>query len=216
MLSNVLSFPHQITRLVFDAGQPYEKIRSRYEATVPSAYPQRLGESAGRHARWHETTADADAPSPSGFVLYWRLHMTPTMTTAGDMRPCTAYLMGLHAIPEDIYRRDPAVLLYTPLRTLIYIDGDDRTRFAVDQPSAVFAGFADLVIAEHGLELDRQLARLLDTLGVEPSLLPAVGALAVQRTGRHTAALVKDDKPATRPVSILASRNADMPASVTP
>jgi hypothetical protein len=132
---NVLSFPHQITRLVFDAGQPYEKFRSRYEAAVPSAYPQRPGESAGRYARWHETTADADAPSPSGFVLYWRLHMTPTMTTAGDMRPCTAYLMGLHAIPEDIYRQDPAVLLYTPLRTLIYIDGDDRTRFAVDSPA---------------------------------------------------------------------------------
>jgi hypothetical protein len=86
--------------------------------------------------------------------------------------------MGLHAIPESVYRQDPAVLLYMPLRVLIYIDRDDRTRFAVDQPSTVFASFADPVIAEHGLELDRQLARLLDALGVEPNLLPAVGDLA--------------------------------------
>jgi hypothetical protein len=32
---NVLSVPHQVTRLVFDTGQPYEKFRSRYEAAVP-------------------------------------------------------------------------------------------------------------------------------------------------------------------------------------
>ena len=174
---NALSFPYQVTRLVFYARQPYEKFRSRYEAAVPSAYPPRLGESAGRHARWHDT-ADANAPRSPGFVLYWRLDMTPAMTTAGDLRPCTAYLMGLHAIPETVYRQDPAVLLYMPLRVLIYIDRDDRTRFAVDQPSTVFASFADPVIAEHGLGLDRQLARLLDVLGVEPNLLPAVGDLA--------------------------------------
>jgi hypothetical protein len=35
---DVLSFPHQATRLVFDAGQPYEKFRSRYEAAVPAEY----------------------------------------------------------------------------------------------------------------------------------------------------------------------------------
>jgi hypothetical protein len=29
---NLLSVPYQVTRLVFDAGQPYEKFRSRYEA----------------------------------------------------------------------------------------------------------------------------------------------------------------------------------------
>jgi hypothetical protein len=180
-----LSFPHQATRLVFDVGLPYEKFRSRYEAAVPAAYPQRLGESAGRHARWHDTAANANAPRPPGFVLYWRLDMTPTMTTAGDLRPCTAYLMGLCAIPEGIYRQDPAVLLYTPLRTLIYIDGDDRTRFAVDQPSTVFASFADPVIAEYGLGLDRQLTRLLDALGVGPNL-PAIGDLAGRRTDGHT------------------------------
>ena len=39
---NVRSVPHQVTRLVFDVGQPYEKFRSRYEAAVPPADPQRL------------------------------------------------------------------------------------------------------------------------------------------------------------------------------
>ena len=184
---NVLSFPHQVTRLVFDAGQPYEKFRSRYEAAVPSADPQRLGEFAGRHARWRDAVAD-NAPSASGFVLYWRADMIPMMTTGGELRPCTAYLMGQAAIPEKVYRQDPAVMLYTPLRTLIYIAGDDRTRLAVDQPSTVLASFADPAIAEHGVELDRQLARLLDTLGVVPNLMPAAGGSSSQGIQRDSSA----------------------------
>ena len=51
-----------------------------------------------------------------------------------------------------------------------------RTGLAVDQPSTVLASFADPAIAEHGAELDRQLARLLDTLGVEANVMPAAEA----------------------------------------
>ena len=51
--------------------------------------------------------------------------------------------MGHHAIPEQAYLPDPAVMLYAPLRTLIYIDSADRTRLAVNQPSTVYASFAN-------------------------------------------------------------------------
>jgi hypothetical protein len=47
---NVRSVPHQVTRLVFDVGQPYEKFRSRYEAAVPPADPQRRGEQGPHRA----------------------------------------------------------------------------------------------------------------------------------------------------------------------
>lgn len=49
-MTNVLSFPHQVTRLVFDAGQPYEKFRGRYEAAVPPANPPRPDGFSWRHA----------------------------------------------------------------------------------------------------------------------------------------------------------------------
>jgi hypothetical protein len=105
--------------------------------------------------------------------------MTPELTGPGDLRPCTAYLMGHHAIPEKAYLRDPAVMLYAPLRTLIYIDPADRTLLAVDQPSTVYASFADPVITELGRDLDRQLAGLLGSLGVE------AGPWMDQRGGRR-------------------------------
>ena len=174
-MMNVPSVQHQVTRLVFDTGQPYEKFRSRYEAAVPPVQPRRLGDFAGRHARWPDLAAHMSEPSPHGFVLYWRAVVTPLMTTAAERRPCTAYLMGCPAIAEKIYRHDPAVMLYAPLRALIYIDSGDRTRFAVDQPSTVLAGFADPAIAELGADLDRQLAELLKALGV--------GATEVLRSG---------------------------------
>ena len=78
-----------------------------------------------------------------------------------------------------MYRTEPAVALYAPLRTLIYIDSADRTRFAVDQPSTVFAGFADPAMAGAGLSLDRQLAGLLDAVGVPPGPVLGAGTLCL-------------------------------------
>ena len=173
-----LSLEYRVTRLVFDTGQPYEKFRGRYEAAVPPADP-RPGDRPGRHVRWQDGAADADGPARHGFVLYSRADMTPELTGPGDLRPCTAYLMGHHALPEQAYLRDPAVMLYAPLRALIYIDLTDRTRLAVDQPSTVYASFADPVITELGRDLDRQLAGLLGSLGVE------VGPWMNQRGGRR-------------------------------
>jgi hypothetical protein len=161
-----LSVRYRVTRLVFDAGQPYEKFRGRYEAAVPLADP-RPGDCPGRHVRWQDAGADTDGSGPYGFVLYWRADMTPELGGSGERRPCTAYLMGHHATPDKAYLHDPAVMLYAPLPTLIYIDSADRTRFAVDRPSTVYASFADPVITELGIDMDRQLAGLLDSLGIE-------------------------------------------------
>jgi hypothetical protein len=43
--------PHQVTRLVFDTGQPYEQFRARYEAAVLALDEKRLAEIAARGAR---------------------------------------------------------------------------------------------------------------------------------------------------------------------
>ncbi len=179
-LMSHLSFGYQVTRLVFDAGQPYEKFRGRYEAVVPPADPW-PGDRAGRHVRWQDVAADVNGSGPHGFVLYWRADLTPRLTESAELRPCTAYLMGHHAIPEKAYLHDPAVMLYAPLRTLIYIDSADRTRLAVDQPSTVYASFADPVTTELGRNLDRQLAELLDSLGVEAgSRMLRIGRVSVR------------------------------------
>lgn len=163
---DIRSYPHQVTRLAFDTGQPYEKFRSRYEAAVPQLDPRRLAAFNGRHARWQEVAAEAGPSGPHGFLIYWRADMTPVLTTADDARPCTAYLMGDHTTAEAVYRHDPSAMLYVPLQTVIYIDAGDRTRLVVDQPSTVFASFSNPRITQARIELDRKLADLLEALGV--------------------------------------------------
>lgn len=166
-MSTASSFPHRVTRLVFDTGQPYDRFRGRYEAEVPPDGEQRLGRTGGRHARWPLPGADAPEFGTHGFVLQWRADISPLMTAAGERRPRTAYLMGSNVVGESVYRHNPAAGLYAPLRTLIYVGSDDRTYFATEQPSTLFAGFSDPDLADLGTRLDRQLADLLEALGIE-------------------------------------------------
>jgi hypothetical protein len=97
------------------------------------------------------------------------------MRLAGDSPRCSSYLMGNHTIAERMYRHDPAIMLYAPLRTLIHEDADGTTWFSVDQPSTRFAGFGDPAITAVGLELDHRLAALLEHLGAHgTTALPAL------------------------------------------
>ena len=160
------SFPHRVTRLVFDTGQPYVAFRARYEAAVPALDEKRLAEFAARGAAWPEVVADADASAPHGFLIFWRLDTTPVMSLAGNTTRCTAYLMGNHTIAEQMYRHDPAVMLYVPLRTVIYASPDDRAFFAADQPSTEVASLGLAPVTQVGIDLDRKLAALLGALDV--------------------------------------------------
>jgi hypothetical protein len=68
-----------------------------------------------------------------------------------------------------MYRHDPAVMLYVPLRTVIYAGPDDRAFFAADQPSTQVASFGLTPVTQVGIDLDRKLAALLDALDVPAS-----------------------------------------------
>jgi hypothetical protein len=162
-----------VTRLSFDTGQPYEDFRRRYEDAVPAISPQQIAAYAGRDAQWDDVVADADGLAPHGFLLYWRSDFVPLMSLAGDTARCTAYLMGNHTIAERMYRHDPAVMLYAPLRTLIRADDRGTAWFMLDQPSSLFASFGIPEIGRVGAELDSKVLALLKDLDV--STTPSAG-----------------------------------------
>ena len=74
--------------------------------------------------------------------------------------------MGNHTIAEKMYRHDPAVMLYVPLRTVIYAGPDDRAFFAADQPSTQVASLGLAPVTQVGLDLDHKLAALLRSLNI--------------------------------------------------
>jgi uncharacterized protein (DUF302 family) len=120
-----------------------------------------------RHASWADVVDLVAAAAPHGFLLYWRSDVQSVMRLAGDENDCVAYLMGNHTIAEQMFRHDPRVMLYAPLRTVIWADGDGRAWFSADQPSSHFDSFGISEVSAVGVELDRKLADLLEALDVE-------------------------------------------------
>ncbi|GLW09920.1 hypothetical protein Misp01_50490 [Microtetraspora sp. NBRC 13810] len=160
---------HEVHQLNVDVGAPYEDFRRRYEEAVP---PADLS-FADRPVGWDAVLRAADENAPHGFMIYWRMDAARLMRLAGDPGRCTQYLMGNHTIAERMFRHNPAVMLYAPLRALIYEDASGTAWFAIDQPSTKFATFGDPAITPVGVELDHKLAGLLAHLDapVPPALL---------------------------------------------
>jgi hypothetical protein len=150
---------HTVARLDIPVDEEFETFRSRYETAVPMFDPQVVGADAS----WEEV-ARIGASAPHGFLLYGRVDISPFCALAGYPWRCTTYLMGNHVVAERMYRHDPGVMLYAPLRTVINEDRSGGVHFAIDQPSGRFASFDNPDIAATGRLLDQKLADLLTVL----------------------------------------------------
>ena len=157
---------HEVLRLEVHVEAPFEEFRARYEQAVPWFDARRFEELRREEASWDTVLQVTAENAPHGFITYWSSDVSPMMRLAGDRWQCVEYLMGNHTIAQKMFRYDPAVMLYAPLRTAIYEDRSGRVCFAVDQPSTRFASFGNPEIAEVGEELDRKLGALLEFLGV--------------------------------------------------
>jgi hypothetical protein len=138
-----------------------------YEQAVPFNPVEEVASLVERGATWTEMLDLIAGSAPHGFLLYWRNDVHPVMQLAGDQNDCVAYLMGNHTSAEQMFRYDPRTMLYAPLRTVIWEDGDGRAWFTVDQPSTQFASLGIAGVSTVGVELDRKLAALLEVLGAE-------------------------------------------------
>lgn len=159
-----IAVPHQVVRWSIDTGASFEDFRSRYEASVPILDVPRMDQLRAEHADWDAVLTAAAENAPHGFMRFWSTDVSATMRLAGDAGDCASYLMGNHTIAEQMYRHDPAVMLYAPLRTAIHRDAEGAVRFSIDQPT-----FQDPAIAAVGQELDRKVIHLLQVLDVPVS-----------------------------------------------
>ncbi|WP_204358237.1 DUF302 domain-containing protein [Streptosporangium sp. 'caverna'] len=162
--SRISTVPHEVNRLTVRVDAPFQEFRERYERAVPPFDAARFEQLIKENADWDTVLRATTQNAPHDFIIYWKFDATPIMRLAGDRWLCVEYLMGNHTIAQRMYHHDPAIMLYAPLRTMIYEDSAGATRFAVDQPSTRFSSFGDPDITEVGLELDRELAALLEHL----------------------------------------------------
>ncbi|BCZ20731.1 DUF302 domain-containing protein [Mycobacterium senriense] len=165
---------HQVDRLTIRIDDTFDGFRHRYEQAVPEFQSQRFDSLVKGGVDWQTVLEATAANAPHDFILYWSHDFSSLMGLAGDRGRCVEYLMGNHTIAQKMYRYNPAILLYAPLRTAIVEDADGVTWFTVDQPSTRFGSFDIPQIAEVGIELDHKLAALLEHLGAPvPAALTA-------------------------------------------
>ena len=161
---SIETISHQVDRLTIQIDDSFDGFRTRYERAVPVFQSERFDSLIERGVDW-QTILEATADNARhDFILYWAHDFTSLMRLAGDRGRCVEYLMGNHTIAQKMYRYNPAILLYAPLRTAIVEDADHATWFTVDQPSTRFSSFDTPQISAVGIELDRKLAELLAVL----------------------------------------------------
>ncbi|HUH71557.1 MAG TPA: DUF302 domain-containing protein [Mycobacterium sp.] len=149
--------PHLVNRFVIDANDSFDHVRQRFESLVTAIDFAELTEviAAGDLSRVQRYTAEH---APHSFVNFWTLDPMPMMQLAGHRTRAITYMMGNNVIVETMFRHDPGVMLYAPLRAAIYEDNTGRVHLSIDQPSTKFASFGDPRIAEVGAILDAKLA----------------------------------------------------------
>ena len=163
MTSNTIAIDHSCRRLVVALPAPYDEAREQYETLVPEVDATRFYQMAS----WQATLELAEINAPHGFMRYARMDVTALMASSPSFWKATQYLMGNHTIAERMFRHDPSVMLHAPLRTLLYADANGDTKFAVDQPSVLFASYHTPDIDTVGDELDALLVGLIELLGGE-------------------------------------------------
>jgi hypothetical protein len=154
------TIPHLVNRFVIDTDDAFDDVRQRFEYLVPTIDFAELTEviQAGDLSRVQQYTAEH---APHSFINFWTFDPTPMMTLIGHRTRAITYMVGNNVIVETMFRHDPGVMLYAPLRTAIYEDNAGRVHVSIDQPSSKFASFGDPRIAEVGAALDAKLAALL-------------------------------------------------------
>jgi len=166
------TIPHVVNRFAIDSEVTFDDMRQRYESLVPTIDFADLAAviATGDLARVQQYTAEH---APHSFVNFWTLDPMPMMRLAGNQQRAITYLMGNNVIAETMFRHDPGIILYAPLRTAIYETTSGGVQFSIDQPSSKFASFGDTRIASVGAQLDAKLAKLLQlmSLPMPPELI---------------------------------------------
>lgn len=154
---------HSVERLAVQLGLPYAEALVRFEELVPAAPLEKFLTADS----WDAVKALLDA-TPLGFACYAKLDSFALFAPSGITRKSVEYLAGNHVIAETMFRREPGVVLYAPLRLLFHADDDGKAVLSIDRPSDLFGSFGDPRVTEVGRLLDGKVALILEGLGIRP------------------------------------------------
>ena len=164
--------PVSANRIEIVADVPFERLLQSFEREVPPLDEELFARLVAEGADWKRFVQASGGRGSHRFVAFWRHYPSPVMRAGGADAPSAAYLIGDYATTARMFRHDPGIVLYAPLRLELHVDRAGRTVLSADQPSSQLVTFGNNKITQAGYELDRMLGDLLEELGLpRPSVL---------------------------------------------
>lgn len=159
---HVITTAHNVERLTVRLELTFSEALARFEQLVPAVPMEKILAADS----WEAVKALL-AETPLGFAHYAKFDtFGPLVAPAGITRESAQYFAGNHTIAADMFRSEPGIELYAPLRLLFHADDDGKAVLSTDRPSDLFGSFDDASLAETGRQLDGKLAALFEGLGV--------------------------------------------------
>lgn len=146
----------------------FEDSVASFESKAPPLDGEKFAQEVRRTDSWDEITEWTTSRAPHGFLVYWKNDVRGLMGRAGDTHQAIAYLLGNHITAEKMFRIDPRVMIYAPLRVEISQVEGGAVMFTADVPSDMFGGYGSDEILAVAQGLDIALAALLVELGATP------------------------------------------------
>lgn len=141
----------------------FAEFKARFEKAVPQVMGL-VSILAAHLLPWDEVVSMTADAAPNGFLIYLDAPVDRIMRIAGHQRRTCSYLIGNHVDAERMYRHNPAVMLHSPLRVVLWEDESGQAMFTFDHPGAQFSCFEDQRITTVGAEINQKFAKLLTHL----------------------------------------------------
>jgi hypothetical protein len=155
-----------VNRIEIEAEVPFEVLRRTFEAEVPVLDDDHFRQLVESGAEWKQFVQAASGNGIHSFVAFWRHYPSAIMRVGGSDAPSASYLIGDYATAARMFRHDPGVMLYAPLRVELHVNRRGLTVLSVDQPSSQLVSLGNNKITQAGYELDRMLGDLLEEIGL--------------------------------------------------
>jgi hypothetical protein len=158
---------HHMTRIDIPTGMAFDSFCDAFEQAVPAFDAAHIRDITENGGTWKDIVSAVAANAPNEMMRYETLDMTALYATTDHRTKAIEYSVGNHVIAEQMVRRDPKILLYAPLRILVYGDADGGAVISIDRPSTVFASLGVREIDDVGSFLDHEIAVILRGIGVD-------------------------------------------------
>jgi hypothetical protein len=162
-----------VRRFVINTGRPFDQFRKQWERAVPSwSWGTAVAEAKGGGG-WAAVENLSDRTAGEGLVNISTFDPGAVMRLAGHKLRAVTYLADNVVLDEKLYRHDPAVIEYLPLRlTISELPGGDDSTLTFDKPCDLFGGYAVPELVKAAREVEQALANALHAvkLPIPPEL----------------------------------------------